>query len=119
VSRVRRRGAVDAYTPGPVVTTYDFKPSAGVKVARVANLENDLALALAAEKVRIERIPGRAAVGIEVPNRSRDIIALREVIESERFRKSPSLLTVALGLDVQGEPVVADLVRMPHLLVAG
>ncbi len=112
-------GAVDAYTPGPVVTTYDFKPSAGVKVARVANLENDLALALAAEKVRIERIPGRAAVGIEVPNRNRDIIALREVIESERFRRSPSLLTVALGLDVQGEPVVADLVRMPHLLVAG
>ena len=112
-------GAVDAYTPGPVVTTYDFKPSAGVKVARVANLENDLALALAAEKVRIERIPGRAAVGIEVPNRSRDIIALREVVESERFRKAPSLLSVALGLDVQGEPVVADLVRMPHLLVAG
>jgi DNA segregation ATPase FtsK/SpoIIIE, S-DNA-T family len=112
-------GAVDAYTPGPVVTTYDFKPSAGVKVARVANLENDLALALAAEKVRIERIPGRAAVGIEVPNRNRDVIALREVIESERFRRSPSLLTVALGLDVQGEPVVADLVRMPHLLVAG
>jgi len=85
----------------------------------VANLENDLALALAAEKVRIERIPGRAAVGIEVPNRNRDVIALREVIESERFRKSPSLLTIALGLDVHGEPVVADLVRMPHLLVAG
>ncbi len=112
-------GTVDAYTPGPVVTTYEFKPSAGVKVARVANLENDLALALAAEKVRIERIPGRAAVGIEVPNRNRDVIALREVIESERFRKSPSLLTIALGLDVNGEPVVADLARMPHLLVAG
>ena len=112
-------GIVDTFTPGPVVTTYEFKPSAGVKVARVANLENDLALALAAEKVRIERIPGRAAVGIEVPNRNRDVIALREVIESERFRKSPSLLTIALGLDVHGEPVVADLVRMPHLLVAG
>jgi len=112
-------GIIDTFTPGPVVTTYEFKPSAGVKVARVANLENDLALALAAEKVRIERIPGRAAVGIEVPNRNRDIIALREVIESERFRKSPSLLTIGLGLDVHGEPVVADLVRMPHLLVAG
>ena len=112
-------GVVDTFTPGPVVTTYEFKPSAGVKVARVANLENDLALALAAEKVRIERISGRAAVGIEVPNRSRDIIALREVIESERFRRSPSLLTIALGLDVHGEPVVADLARMPHLLVAG
>ncbi len=112
-------GIVDTFTPGPVVTTYEFKPSAGVKVAQVSNLENDLALALAAEKVRIERIPGRAAVGIEVPNRNRDVIALREVIESERFRKSPSLLTIALGLDVHGEPVVADLVRMPHLLVAG
>ncbi len=112
-------GIVDTFTPGPVVTTYEFKPSAGVKVAQVSNLENDLALALAAEKVRIERIPGRAAVGIEVPNRSRDVIALRESIESERFRKSPSLLTIALGLDVHGEPVVADLARMPHLLVAG
>ena len=112
-------GVVDAYTPGPVVTTYEFKPSAGVKVSQVASLENDLALALAAEKVRIERMPGRAAIGIEVPNRNRDIIALREVVESEKFRRSPSLLTIALGIDVQGEPVVADLARMPHLLVAG
>ncbi len=112
-------GAVDAYTPGPVVTTYEFKPSPGVKVSQVASLENDLALALAAEKVRIERMPGRAAVGIEVPNRNRDLIALREVIESERFRRSPSLLTIALGIDVHGEPVVSDLARMPHLLVAG
>ena len=112
-------GTVDTYTPGPVVTTYEFRPSAGVKVAKVSGLENDLALALAAEKVRIERIPGRAAVGIEVPNRYRELIALREVIESERFRKSPSLLTIALGIDVEGEPIVADLARMPHLLVAG
>ena len=112
-------GTVDTYTPGPVVTTYEFRPSAGVKVAKVSGLENDLALALAAEKVRIERIPGRAAVGIEVPNRYRELIALREVVESERFRKSPSLLTIALGIDVEGEPVVADLARMPHLLVAG
>ena len=112
-------GTVDTYRPGPVVTTYEFRPSAGVKVSKVAGLENDLALALEAEKVRIERIPGRAAVGIEVPNRSRELIALREVIESERFRKSPSLLTVALGIDVEGEPVVTDLARMPHLLVAG
>jgi S-DNA-T family DNA segregation ATPase FtsK/SpoIIIE len=112
-------GVVDAYTPGPVVTTYEFKPSAGVKVSKIASLENDLALALAAEKVRIERMPGRTAVGIEVPNRNRDLIALREVIESEKFKKSPSLLTIALGIDVHGEPVVADLARMPHLLVAG
>jgi S-DNA-T family DNA segregation ATPase FtsK/SpoIIIE len=112
-------GAVDAYTPGPVVTTFEFKPSAGVKVSKVASLENDLALALAAEKVRIERIPGRSAVGIEVPNKNRELIALRDVIESESFRRSPSLLTIALGIDVQGEPVVADLARMPHLLVAG
>jgi len=112
-------GAVDAYTPGPVVTTYEFRPSPGVKVSQVASLENDLALALAAEKVRIERMPGRAAVGIEVPNRNRDLIALREVLESERFRRSPSLLTIALGIDVHGEPIVSDLARMPHLLVAG
>ena len=112
-------GVVDSYRPGPVVTTYEFKPSAGVKVAQVAGLENDLALALAAEKVRIERIPGRAAIGIEVPNRSRDLISLREIVESERFKRSPSLLTIALGIDVEGTPVVADLARMPHLLVAG
>ena len=112
-------GLVETYRPGPVVTTYEFKPSAGVKVARIASLENDLALALAAEKVRIERIPGRSAVGIEVPNRSRDLISLREVIESERFKRSPSLLTIALGIDVEGVPIVADLARMPHLLVAG
>ena len=112
-------GVVDSYRPGPVVTTYEFKPSAGVKVAQVAGLENDLALALAAEKVRIERIPGRAAIGIEVPNRNRDLISLREVIESEKFKRSPSLLTIALGIDVEGNPVVADLARMPHLLVAG
>lgn len=112
-------GTVDAYTPGPVVTTYEFKPSQGVKVSQVTSLENDLALTLAAEKVRIERMAGRAAVGIEVPNRNRDLIALREVIESEKFRRSPSLLTIALGIDVHGEPVVSDLARMPHLLVAG
>ncbi|MBK9090342.1 MAG: DNA translocase FtsK 4TM domain-containing protein [Holophagales bacterium] len=112
-------GVVDSYRPGPVVTTYEFKPSAGVKVAQVSGLENDLALALAAEKVRIERIPGRAAIGIEVPNRNRDLISLREVIESEKFKRSPSLLTIALGIDVEGNPVVADLARMPHLLVAG
>ncbi|MFN7987780.1 MAG: DNA translocase FtsK 4TM domain-containing protein [Thermoanaerobaculia bacterium] len=112
-------GAVDSYRPGPVVTTYEFKPSAGVKVAQVAGLENDLALALAAEKVRIERIPGRAAIGIEVPNRNRDLISLREIVESEKFKRSPSLLTIALGIDVEGSPVVADLARMPHLLVAG
>ena len=112
-------GVVDSYRPGPVVTTYEFKPSAGVKVAQVSGLENDLALALAAEKVRIERIPGRAAIGIEVPNRNRDLISLREVIESEKFKRSPSLLTIALGIDVEGNPIVADLARMPHLLVAG
>jgi S-DNA-T family DNA segregation ATPase FtsK/SpoIIIE len=112
-------GVVDSYRPGPVVTTYEFKPSAGVKVAQVSGLENDLALALAAEKVRIERIPGRAAIGIEVPNRNRDLISLREIVESEKFKRSPSLLTIALGIDVEGTPVVADLARMPHLLVAG
>jgi len=112
-------GVVDAYTPGPVVTTYEFKPSPGVKVSQVASLENDLALALAAEKVRIERMPGRAAIGIEVPNRNRDVIALREVVESEKFRRSPSLLTIALGIDVSWRAGRGGPCPDAALLVAG
>ncbi|HXG59265.1 MAG TPA: DNA translocase FtsK [Thermoanaerobaculia bacterium] len=112
-------GEVTAYHPGPVVTTFEFKPSAGVKIAKVVNLGDDLALALKAESIRIERISGSATVGIEVPNRKREIIALRDIIDSETFVQSPSLLTLALGKDIHGEPVVTDLARMPHLLVAG
>ena len=112
-------GEVTAYHPGPVVTTFEFKPSAGVKYARVVNLGDDLALALKAESIRIERISGSSTVGIEVPNAKRDIIALREIIDSDVFSNSSSLLTLALGKDIHGDPVVTDLARMPHLLVAG
>ncbi len=112
-------GEVTAYHPGPVVTTFEFKPSAGVKYARVVNLGDDLALALKAESIRIERISGSSTVGIEVPNRKRDLITLRDVVDTETFSQSSSLLTLALGKDIHGEPTVTDLGRMPHLLVAG
>ncbi|HSP34622.1 MAG TPA: DNA translocase FtsK [Thermoanaerobaculia bacterium] len=112
-------GEVTAYHPGPVVTTFEFKPSAGVKYAKVVNLGDDLALALKAESIRIERISGSSTVGIEVPNRKRELIALRDIIDTDAFAQSQSLLTVALGKDIHGDPMVTDLGRMPHLLVAG
>ncbi|HYK04192.1 MAG TPA: DNA translocase FtsK [Thermoanaerobaculia bacterium] len=112
-------GEVTAYHPGPVVTTFEFKPSAGVKYAKVVNLGDDLALALKAESIRIERISGSSTVGIEVPNKKRELITLRDIIETEAFHSAPSLLTLALGKDIHGEPLVTDLARMPHLLVAG
>jgi S-DNA-T family DNA segregation ATPase FtsK/SpoIIIE len=112
-------GEVTAYHPGPVVTTFEFKPSAGVKYAKVVNLGDDLALALKAESIRIERISGSSTVGIEVPNRKRELITLRDIIETEAFAASTSLLSLALGKDIHGEAVVTDLARMPHLLVAG
>ena len=112
-------GEVTAYHPGPVVTTFEFKPSAGVKYAKVVNLGDDLALALKAESIRIERISGSSTVGIEVPNRKRELIALRDLIDTDAFASSSSLLTLALGKDIHGEPVVTDLAKMPHLLVAG
>ena len=112
-------GEVTAYHPGPVVTTFEFKPSAGVKYAKVVNLGDDLALALKAESIRIERISGSSTVGIEVPNRKRDLITLRDIVDTDTFVQSPSLLTLALGKDIHGDPVVTDLGRMPHLLVAG
>ncbi len=112
-------GEVTAYHPGPVVTTFEFKPSAGVKYAKVVNLGDDLALALKAESIRIERISGSSTVGIEVPNKKRELITLRDIIETEAFHSSPSLLSLALGKDIHGEPLITDLARMPHLLVAG
>ena len=113
-------GEIVEYHPGPVVTTYEFRPSAGIKVNQVMSLSEDLALTLSAESIRIERLPGRASVGIEVPNPGGgEIISLRDVVESEKFRRSPSLLTLGLGKDIHGEPVVDDLRAMPHLLIAG
>ncbi|HEX7253684.1 MAG TPA: DNA translocase FtsK 4TM domain-containing protein, partial [Thermoanaerobaculia bacterium] len=113
-------GEVTEYHPGPVVTTYEFRPAAGIKVNQVMGLSEDLALALSAEAIRIERLPGRASVGIEVPNPGGgEVIALRDVAGSETFQRSPSLLTLGLGKDIHGEPVVDDLRAMPHLLIAG
>ncbi len=111
---------VTQVTVGPAITRYEIQPPAGVKVSRIVGLADDLALALAAPQVRIEApIPGRAAIGIEVPNRKTATVHLRELLESKEFQQSPSRLTVALGKDIAGAPVVADLAQMPHLLVAG
>jgi S-DNA-T family DNA segregation ATPase FtsK/SpoIIIE len=112
-------GKVVNILPGPVVTTYEFKPDPGVKYNRVTGLVDDLCLALKAPSIRIDRIPGKAYVGIEVPNVNREIIHLREVIESEKFRSSDGLLTLALGKTIDGMNYVADLAKMPHLLIAG
>jgi DNA segregation ATPase FtsK/SpoIIIE, S-DNA-T family len=113
-------GEVVEVQPGPVVTTYEFRPASGVKVSQVIALAEDLALALSAESIRIERIAGRSTVGIEVPNPGGgDTIDLRDIVDSERFQGSRSLLTLALGKDIHGEPVVNDLGPMPHLLIAG
>jgi DNA segregation ATPase FtsK/SpoIIIE, S-DNA-T family len=112
-------GRVMHICQGPVVTTYEFKPDPGVKYSRITGLADDLCLALKAESIRIDRIPGKAYVGIEVPNHNRETIFLREVIESKKFRESASLLTIALGKTIDGLNYVADLAKMPHLLIAG
>ena len=112
-------GRVMHISPGPVVTTFEFKPDPGVKYSRVTSLVDDLCLALKAESIRIDRIPGKSTVGIEVPNRLREMIHLREVIESSRFQESGSKLTFALGKTIDGSNYAADLARMPHLLIAG
>ena len=112
-------GKVVNICPGPVVTTYEFKPDPGVKYSRVTGLVDDLCLALRAESIRIDRIPGKAYVGIEVPNQKRETIQIREVVESKKFKDSSSLLTIALGKTIDGLNYVADLAKMPHLLIAG
>jgi S-DNA-T family DNA segregation ATPase FtsK/SpoIIIE len=112
-------GVVKEINPGPVVTTYEFKPDAGVKYSKIVGLADDLALALEAESIRIDRISGRGTVGIEIPNDVRETISLREILESDTFRKSPSRLTLALGKTVGGDTYVTDLTAMPHLLIAG
>jgi len=112
-------GRVTQINPGPVVTTYELKPEAGIKYSRITGLADDLCLALKAESILIERIPGKSTVGIEVPNANRQTIALREQIESGEFVNSPSKLTLALGKDLIGRNRVSDLCQMPHLLIAG
>ncbi len=115
----RVRGEVVNIRTGPVITTYEFRLEAGVKISAVQALAEDLALALKTESVRIERIPGRATVGIEVPNPDPEVIRLRPLLESNEFQRSQSLLTLCLGVDIRGKPFFADLARMPHLLMGG
>ena len=113
------RGTVSQINPGPVVTTFEFKPEAGIKYSRVTGLSDDLCLALRAESILIERMAGKSTVGIQVPNHERETIWLREVVEAREFLGSKSKLTLALGKDINGRIVTADLNAMPHLLIAG
>ncbi len=118
------KGLMVGMQPGPVVTVYEFQPDPGVPLAKVLGMEEDLALALKAEAVRIDRIPGKNLVGIEVPNLHRETITFREVLDSPAFRDprskdGTSLLLLAMGKDIAGNPIVADLARMPHLLIGG
>lgn len=105
---------------GPVVTRYELQPSVGVKVSKITNLSDDIALNLAATAVRIEApIPGKAAIGIEIPNKEVSAVTLREVIETEEFKSAKSKLSVAMGMDITGKPVIGDIAKMPHVLIAG
>ncbi len=112
-------GSVAQIHPGPVVTTFEFKPDAGVKYSKITGLADDLCLAMQAESVLIDRIPGKSTVGIQIPNATREQISLRELLESDAYRRSTSKLTIALGKTIHGEPYMADLATMPHLLIAG
>ncbi len=112
-------GQVVQIHPGPVVTTYELKPDAGVKYSKITGLADDLCLAMQAESVLIDRIPGKSTVGIQIPNPNREQISVRELLESDAYRRSQSKLTLALGKTIHGEPFVSDLSTMPHLLIAG
>ena len=112
-------GQVAQIHPGPVVTTFEFKPDAGVKYSKITGLADDLCLAMQAESVLIDRIPGKSTVGIQIPNPNREAISLRELLESDAYQRSSSKLTLALGKTIHGEPYVTDLATMPHLLIAG
>jgi S-DNA-T family DNA segregation ATPase FtsK/SpoIIIE len=112
-------GTITHINPGPVVTTYEMKPEAGVKYSRITGLSDDLCLAMKAESILIERMTGKNTVGIQVPNAERETIFLREVVESQYFTDARSRLTLALGKDINGRIITADLATMPHLLIAG
>jgi S-DNA-T family DNA segregation ATPase FtsK/SpoIIIE len=112
-------GSVTEIHPGPIVTTYEFKPEAGIKYSKIVSMANDLSLALKAESLRIDRLAGQSTIGIEVPNIHRETIWLREIIGSSNFQQSPSPLTLGLGKLIHGDVYITDLKRMPHLLIAG
>ncbi|MEP7067294.1 MAG: DNA translocase FtsK [Gemmatimonadota bacterium] len=116
----RVEAEITGRTTGPVVTQFEVEPAPGVKVRQIANLSNDLALAMRAASIRIVApIPGRGAVGVEVPNPTSEIVAFRELLESPEFKNARAALPIALGKDLEGKPVIADLAKMPHLLIAG
>ncbi|MBC8417064.1 MAG: DNA translocase FtsK, partial [Desulfobacterales bacterium] len=113
-------GEVREILPGPVITMYEFKPAPGIKISKVAGLSDDLALTLRAPSIRIVApIPGKAAIGIEIPNNQREMVYLKEILSKPAYKNSKYKLPIALGKDITGSPVVTDLSRMPHLLVAG
>ncbi|MBP7866505.1 MAG: DNA translocase FtsK 4TM domain-containing protein [Acidobacteria bacterium] len=112
-------GSVEAIHPGPVVTLFEFKPAPGVKYSRIVSLLDDLCLGLRAESIRVDRIPGKSTVGIEVPNSSSEVIQIRDILESAEFAQSRSRITLGLGKRINGDVYVTDLGKMPHLLVAG
>ncbi len=113
-------GKIVEIRPGPVITMYELEPAPGIKINRITNLSDDMALALKAQSVRIiAPIPGKAVIGLEIPNSDREAVRLRDVLKSEAFQGTSFRLPVALGVDIVGTPVVADLVKMPHLLIAG
>lgn len=114
------QGKVTAIAPGPVITMYEYAPAPGIKISRIVGLSDDLAMALKAISIRVVApIPGKAAIGVEVPNTRRELVAIRAVLESEAFVMAPFPLTIALGKDITGHPVVANLAKMPHMLIAG
>ena len=113
-------GEVVQVLPGPVITMYEFAPAPGIKVSKIVNLQDDLALVMRALSVRVVApIPGKAVVGIEIPNKRRETVRLRALLDSEEFQTSSAKLTLALGKDILGKPVVTDLALIPHLLIAG
>ncbi|HAJ45373.1 MAG TPA: cell division protein FtsK, partial [Alphaproteobacteria bacterium] len=113
------RGRIGQVRPGPVVTLYELEPAAGIRSSRVISLADDIARSMSAVSARVAAVPGRNVIGIELPNQKRETVYLRELLASAEFEKTPASLTLALGKDIGGAPVVADLARMPHLLIAG
>ena len=111
---------VENVSVGPTITRYELKPAEGVRVSKIANLADDIALSLAAETIRIEApIPGKQAVGIEIPNAEKEVVALRDIIDTNEFKNAKSKVSFALGKNAAGEPVVTDIAKMPHVLIAG
>ena len=113
------QGEIVKVRPGPVVTLYEFEPAPGIKSSRIIGLADDIARSMSAISARVAVVPGRNAIGIELPNTNREVVSLRELLESEKLEKTPSQLSLALGKDIGGSPTIADLARMPHLLIAG